>query len=139
VAQAHELSLMRVLWLSTRVPAGQGKREEAMAGLEQVGRYFTERQLPYDAARAALELAALWLEVGRTAEVRELAVGLGWIFKAKKIHREALAGPDPLLRGRQAGDCHGSPDPANDRRDRKGQAFGPSPRRGKAGNEPDHE
>ena len=33
----------------------------------------------------------LWLERGRTAEVRDLAVGMGWIFQAKGIAREALA------------------------------------------------
>lgn len=91
VEQADELSLTRVVWLTARVAAGQGRPKEAIAGLEQVGRYFTEKELPYDAALAALDLAVLWLEAGRTAEVRELAVGLSWIFKAQKIHREALA------------------------------------------------
>ena len=33
---------------------------------------------------------ALWLEEGRTREVRQLAAGLGWIFRAQKIDREAL-------------------------------------------------
>jgi len=33
----------------------------------------------------------VWLERGRTAEVRELALGMTWIFQAKGIAREALA------------------------------------------------
>ncbi|HEV2851316.1 MAG TPA: helix-turn-helix transcriptional regulator [Thermoanaerobaculia bacterium] len=87
----NELDLVRTVWLSARIAAGQGRREEAIAGLEQVRREFTVRQLPYDAARASLELAALWLEEGRTAEVRELSVAMVWIFKAQGIARETLA------------------------------------------------
>lgn len=33
----------------------------------------------------------LWLEAGRTTEVRELALGMAWIFASKKIDREAVA------------------------------------------------
>ena len=33
----------------------------------------------------------LWLEVGRTAEVQRLALGMKWIFVSKKIDLEALA------------------------------------------------
>jgi hypothetical protein len=68
-----------------------GERLEAMASLEQVRRYFTHHRLAYDAALSGLDLALVWLEVGRTAGVRELAAGMAWIFNAKKIEREALA------------------------------------------------
>jgi hypothetical protein len=63
-----------------------------MAALEQVQRDFTARRLPYDAAQSSLDLSLLWLERGRTAEVRELALGMAWIFSAKGIHQKALAG-----------------------------------------------
>ena len=62
-----------------------------MARLERVQSDFTVRELPYDAALSSLDLAVLWLEQGRRAEVRQLAVGMAWIFKAKDIDREALA------------------------------------------------
>lgn len=62
-----------------------------MTALEQVRGEFSARQLPYEAALASLELALLWLQAGRLAEVRELARGMSWIFTAKKIQREALA------------------------------------------------
>jgi len=88
---ANELDLIRVVWLTARVAAGLGRREEAIAGLEQVRHDFTTLQLPYDAARACLELAVLYLEEGRTREVRELAISMAWIFTAQGIHREALA------------------------------------------------
>jgi hypothetical protein len=44
-----------------------------------------------DAALVSLELAALHAEAGRTAEVKELAREMVAIFKAQKVHREALA------------------------------------------------
>ena len=91
VQQGNELDLLRVLWLSAKLAAGQGRMEEAIAGLEQVSRDFLDRDMPYDAALSSLDLSVLWLKAGRTAEVRELAVAMGAIFKAKKIDREALA------------------------------------------------
>ncbi len=91
VQAADELRLVRLVWLGARIAAGQGRTEEAIAGLEQVRADFTARELPYHAALSSLDLAVLYLKAGRTAEVRELAVAMGWIFKAKGIHREALA------------------------------------------------
>ncbi|HEX3532183.1 MAG TPA: hypothetical protein VH988_34415 [Thermoanaerobaculia bacterium] len=91
VEQASEIQIIRVEWLVSKVAAGQGKREEGIAGLEQVRREFTFRGLPYEAALSSLDLALLWLKMGRRAEVRDLALAMAWIFKAKKIRREALA------------------------------------------------
>src|SRR3954452_3596883 len=90
VEQANDLDLLRVDWLTARVAAGRDKLAEAVAGLEQVTRDFAARELPYDAALASLDLAVLWLKEGRMAEVKRLAVAMGWIFTAKGIHREAL-------------------------------------------------
>ncbi|HEV7507222.1 MAG TPA: helix-turn-helix transcriptional regulator [Thermoanaerobaculia bacterium] len=89
--QGHEMSLRRLVWLEARVAAGLGRIDEAMAGLEQVRLDFTDLGLPYEAALSSLELAVLWLEAGRTAEVRKLAAAMTWIFKAKGIQEEALA------------------------------------------------
>jgi transcriptional regulator with XRE-family HTH domain len=91
VQLGNELDLIRLLWLEARVLAGQERKEEALAVLEQVRRDFTAHQLPYDAALSSLDLAALWLEAGRTAEVRGIALAMTWIFKAQGIAREALA------------------------------------------------
>jgi hypothetical protein len=91
IEQGNELDLIRVLWLESKVLAGQGRSDEAMAALNQVRDEFSARQLPYEAALASLELALLWLQAGRLAEVRELARGMSWIFARKKIQREALA------------------------------------------------
>jgi len=89
--QRNELDLIRVMWLAARVAAGQSRFEEAESGLQLVRRDFLDHDLSYTAAVASLDLAVLWLQAGRTAEVRELAAEIEAVFRAKKIHREALA------------------------------------------------
>jgi len=84
-----KLHLTRVRWLSARIAAGQGRVEEAMAELDQVRQEFAD--LPCEAALASLDLALLYLQEGRTGDVKELAVAMGGIFEAKGITREALA------------------------------------------------
>jgi transcriptional regulator with XRE-family HTH domain len=91
IGQDRQIELIRLRWLSSKVAAGQGRMEEAMAGLEQVVQEFTVLELAYEAALAGLDLAVLYLRAGRTAEVKALAVAMGWIFEAKGITREALA------------------------------------------------
>jgi tetratricopeptide (TPR) repeat protein len=87
----NELDLIRVDWLAAHVAAGQGRQEEAFIGLEQVRQAFSTRNLPYDAALAALELALLYLKGGHTVEVAALAREMAPIFQALRITREALA------------------------------------------------
>jgi transcriptional regulator with XRE-family HTH domain len=91
VEQANELDLLRVGWLAARVEAGQGRTEEAIARLERVRGDFAARDLPYDAALASLDLAVLWLQTGHAAEVKMLAVSMGWVFKTNVFQGEALA------------------------------------------------
>ncbi|HEV8582135.1 MAG TPA: helix-turn-helix domain-containing protein [Thermoanaerobaculia bacterium] len=87
----QELDLLRTLWVEGWVAAGLGRRKEAIAALEHVSREFAQRQIPFYAALAGLELAVLYLEEGRTVEVRKLANELLAIFKAQKVRREASA------------------------------------------------
>lgn len=91
VQSSNELDVIRVVWLGAKVAGGQERKEEAVAGLEQVRQDFTARGLPYDAALASLDLAVLYLEDRRTLEVRNLASAMGWIFHVQGIAREALA------------------------------------------------
>jgi tetratricopeptide (TPR) repeat protein len=89
--QEAALDSVRVLWLGGRIAAGLGQTDQAERTLGLVMREFSERKLAYDAALVSLDLAILLLDRGRTAEVRELAAGMAWIFQAKRIRREAIA------------------------------------------------
>jgi hypothetical protein len=87
----NKLDIVRVGWLAARVDSGEGRREAAIVGLEQVRREFMDRPIPYDSAGSSLELSILYLEEGRTREVKALAREMGAIFKSQGIAREALA------------------------------------------------
>lgn len=87
----NRLDRVRLLWTEARIAAGVGRQAEAITLFDRVRRHFVERGMAFDAALVALELAALHAEEGRTAEVKELAREMVAIFKAQKVHREALA------------------------------------------------
>jgi transcriptional regulator with XRE-family HTH domain len=91
LALRNDLDRLRVRWLSARVAAGRGRREESIRELEAVRQEFVIRRLAYDTALVTQELAIHHLEAGRTAEVRRLAAEMLWIFRSKQIEREALA------------------------------------------------
>jgi len=52
---------------------------------------FIAEGIPYDTALVSLELATLYAEQGRTADLKRLAGEMVPIFSSLHIHREALA------------------------------------------------
>ena len=85
------IRLLRVTWIEGRIAAGQGRTEEALTLLAHARQEFADRNMGYDVALALLEEAALLLDEGRTAEVKELTRDLPAVFEAEEVHREALA------------------------------------------------
>ena len=90
-ARGDELDLLRVRWLEGRIAAVLGRRREAVEAFSRVREGFAAREIAYDAALASLELAVLYLEDGRAADVRLLARQMVWIFRTQGLHQEALA------------------------------------------------
>jgi tetratricopeptide (TPR) repeat protein len=90
-AGERPLDQVRVIWLESKIAAGLGRRTEAVELLDQVRREFLVREIAYDTALATLELAVLYLEDGRNAEVRRIAAELAPIFAAQRVTRETLA------------------------------------------------
>lgn len=88
---ASELDGFRVRWIEARIALGLEQRERSRSAFEEVRRALMEREMGYDAALVSLELAALSLEEGRTAEVKDLAREMVAIFRAQGVSREALA------------------------------------------------
>jgi tetratricopeptide (TPR) repeat protein len=87
----NELDSVRVSWLSARVAAGLGRQEEASARLAEVRQEFARRNIAFDAALAALELAALELDRGQGLAVRFLAQSATPTLAAQILPRELLA------------------------------------------------
>jgi tetratricopeptide (TPR) repeat protein len=91
VAEGDRLALIKMRWLEGRIAAGLGETARAEKAFLEVHRGFGKAGLSYHVALVSLDLAGLWLQAGRTAEVRELLEGIVGTFRARRIGREALA------------------------------------------------
>ncbi|HEX7183581.1 MAG TPA: helix-turn-helix transcriptional regulator [Thermoanaerobaculia bacterium] len=90
-ALGNKLDRVRSRWLEGKVGAGLGRTGEAMQALEEVRQAFARDEIAFDTALVSLDLAELLLPQGRTAEVRELAEAMWWIFEAEAMEEHALA------------------------------------------------
>lgn len=82
---------IKLRWLEGRIEAGRGDLEAAELGLWEVHDEFECRGLPIEAAVVSLDLAMLWLQQGRTAEILESVEEILETFRALGIRREAVA------------------------------------------------
>ncbi len=87
----NPLDLLRLQWAKARIVAGVGETTDAIQMLQAVRQEFAERGMAYDTALVSLELTALHLQAGCTAEVKRLSVEMARIFRAQNVPREALA------------------------------------------------
>ncbi len=83
--------LLRLQWLEARSWAALGRGIAAIPSFESVFRDFMARGNFHDAALSGLELAALYLDEGRTADTKRLAVPLAKAFGSMGIKREKIA------------------------------------------------
>jgi tetratricopeptide (TPR) repeat protein len=90
-AGAGELNLLKLRWVEGRLAAGLGEAGAAERAFGDVRSGFEHHRMPYEAALVSLDLAAVWLEQGRTEEVRAAIVDTLAAFRALGIRREALA------------------------------------------------
>jgi tetratricopeptide (TPR) repeat protein len=88
---ARPIDFIRLRWAEGRIAAGLGKRAEAEATFLTVQQEFLRHGMGYDAALVALDLAILYAEERRTAELKHLAGETGPIFESRDVHREALS------------------------------------------------
>jgi tetratricopeptide (TPR) repeat protein len=82
---------LRLGWLSGRIAASLGRRDEAEETFREVRRRFLAEGHGYDAALVTLDLAKLYLESERAADVRKLAAEMLTVFLSHDIHRQAMA------------------------------------------------
>lgn len=88
---AKPLDLVRLQWVEGRVACGLGRAAEAETAFRHVQGELLGRGMGYDAALVSLDLAILYIEERRTAELQRLAVEIMPVFQARDVHREALA------------------------------------------------
>jgi transcriptional regulator with XRE-family HTH domain len=86
--RGDELDQLRLQWLRGRIAAGQGRLADAAAFFAGVRDAFERLGIPYDTALVAVELAAVYLEEGRSPEVKALARQLAAAFSTQKVPAE---------------------------------------------------
>ncbi len=82
---------IRRRWLEGRIHEGLGELDEAMATLREVRSIFAEEERAFDNALVTLDLAAVYLQAGKTDEVKRLAEELYPVFRSHDVHRHAVA------------------------------------------------
>ena len=85
------LNLLRLSWLEAQIDLEMGADERAEKGLRRVRREFVEREMPYFAAFASLELAEIYARRKDPLQMQRLAEEMLPIFQSQRIHREAVA------------------------------------------------
>jgi hypothetical protein len=83
------LNLLKLRWVEGKIHAGSGRLAQAERAFSGVRSEFLRRAQIYDAALVGLELAAVWLRQGRSAEVGELAEELHATFDDLDVQTEA--------------------------------------------------
>jgi tetratricopeptide (TPR) repeat protein len=81
----------RFKWVEGRIARGLGQREQAESLLLAARDGFLSEGAAYDTALVSLEVASLYAEQGRMAELKRIAAEMMPIFSSRQIHREALA------------------------------------------------
>jgi tetratricopeptide (TPR) repeat protein len=98
----EQTHLIRLRWLEGRIARDLGRFDQAETALREARDGFIERGIGFDAAMASLDLATVYLQQGRTAELKQLAAEMVPVFESRDVHQEALAA---LLLFRQAADA----------------------------------
>jgi tetratricopeptide (TPR) repeat protein len=78
-------------WVKGKISYGLGQVEPAESLFLSARDGFIHEGIPYDTALVSLDLAVLYAEQGRMADLKRLAAEMVPIFSSLHIHREALA------------------------------------------------
>lgn len=89
--QGSRYELLRLRFLEGKIQLGLGHEARAEAAFLEVRKGFAELEVGYGVAEVSLELAALYLRQGRTAEIKQLAVEMVPLFESRDLHQEAIA------------------------------------------------
>ncbi len=97
-----ELEETKLRWVEGKIAAGLGELEEAEEAFAESQNRFDRAGLGYRAALVSLDLVSVWLQQGRTGEIKQLVGELLVTFRAVGVEREAIAG---ILLLRDAVEC----------------------------------
>ncbi len=99
---AGRIALLRRRWLEGKILKGLGEPAAAEKAFLEIREVFVAEGLTFDVALVSMDLAALYAEQGRLAEVRRLAGEALPIFQSLQIGTEAVAMLAMLQQAREA-------------------------------------
>jgi tetratricopeptide (TPR) repeat protein len=85
------MSLLRLRWLEGQVALGLQRIEQAEVAFREAREGFHELGHTFDAALASLDLASVYIQQGRTADLRRIAEETVTVFQAHHSEQEMLA------------------------------------------------
>lgn len=88
---AGAVDMGKLRWIEGKIAAGLGELDRAERSFLYVREEFQRRGQVYHAAVFSLDLAAIWLQQGRTAEVKSLVKEMLETFRAEYVARETIA------------------------------------------------
>jgi len=91
VELGRRIDLLRLRWLEGKIQLGLGHEARCESAFLEVRKGFAELGIGFDVAVVSLELAALYLRQGRTAEIKQLAVEIVPIFESQDVHQDTIA------------------------------------------------
>jgi tetratricopeptide (TPR) repeat protein len=89
-AGAPRLDRLRFEWNLGRLQRDLGRLEEAAESLEQTRQSYIDEDLPYEVGLVALDLAVVYVRLGRRDELRRLAGETVEIFRTLGIAQESI-------------------------------------------------
>jgi len=81
-------------WMEGKIARGLGQIDQAESLLLEARDGFLLMDAVFDSAFVSFDLASLYAEQGRMAELKRLAEQMVQIFSSRQVHREALAALD---------------------------------------------
>jgi len=84
-------AVLRHQWLLGKIAHGLGQLHSAENTFADVRKRFITAELPFDAALAGLDLALVFIDLGKTSKLRKIAEAMLPIFHAQDVERETIA------------------------------------------------